>query len=102
MEACGREPGQLGFLVLVGLFRISRPASRVGSRSLLSESDSGCAHSGSEIVGTPRRDESESALATSREAREARKALAEIYGWFTEGFDTQDLREANTLLAQLS
>jgi predicted ATPase len=29
---------------------------------------------------------------------EARRMLAEIYGWFTEGFDTADLREAKTLL----
>jgi hypothetical protein len=28
--------------------------------------------------------------------------LAEIYGWFTEGFDTADLREAKTLLEELS
>lgn len=27
--------------------------------------------------------------------------LAEIYGWFTEGFDTPDLQEATALLAQL-
>ena len=27
--------------------------------------------------------------------------LAEIYGWFTEGFDTPDLQEAKALLAQL-
>ncbi len=24
--------------------------------------------------------------------------LAEVYGWFTEGFDTKDLQEAKTLL----
>jgi predicted ATPase len=29
---------------------------------------------------------------------EARRMLAEIYGWFTEGFDTADLREAKALL----
>jgi len=29
---------------------------------------------------------------------EARKLLAEIYGWFTEGFDTKDLQEAKALL----
>jgi hypothetical protein len=29
-------------------------------------------------------------------------ALAEIYGWFTEGFDTADLRQARTLLEELS
>jgi predicted ATPase len=33
---------------------------------------------------------------------QARQALAEIYGWFTEGFDTTDLREAKALLNQLS
>ena len=33
---------------------------------------------------------------------EARELLAEIYGWFTEGFDTADLREASTLLEELS
>jgi adenylate cyclase len=28
--------------------------------------------------------------------------LAEIYGWFTEGFDTADLKEAKALLEALS
>ncbi len=33
---------------------------------------------------------------------EAHQMLAEIYGWFTEGFDTQDLKDAKALLEQLS
>jgi predicted ATPase len=33
---------------------------------------------------------------------EARQMLAEIYGWFTEGFDTPDLQEAKALLEGLS
>jgi len=33
---------------------------------------------------------------------EALKMLAEIYGWFTEGFDTKDLKEAKALLEELS
>jgi tetratricopeptide (TPR) repeat protein len=33
---------------------------------------------------------------------EARKMLAEIYNWFTEGFDTKDLQEAQGLLEELS
>jgi len=33
---------------------------------------------------------------------EARQMLAEIYGWFTEGFDTGDLKEAVALLEELS
>ena len=28
--------------------------------------------------------------------------LAEIYGWFTEGFDTKDLQEAQALLQELA
>jgi predicted ATPase/class 3 adenylate cyclase len=33
---------------------------------------------------------------------EARELLAPIYGWFTEGFDTADLQEAQALLGELS
>jgi predicted ATPase len=32
---------------------------------------------------------------------EARELLAPIYGWFTEGFDTRDLKEAKALLDEL-
>jgi hypothetical protein len=32
----------------------------------------------------------------------ARDLLAPICGWFTEGFDTQDLRNAKDLLEQLA
>ena len=33
--------------------------------------------------------------------RQARELLAPIYGWFTEGFDTRDLKEAKALLNEL-
>jgi predicted ATPase len=33
---------------------------------------------------------------------EARPLLAETYGWFSEGFDTPDLREAQAFLAELA
>ena len=33
---------------------------------------------------------------------EARELLAPVYGWFTEGFDTLDLKEAKVLLDELS
>jgi predicted ATPase len=33
---------------------------------------------------------------------EARELLAPVYGWFTEGFDTLDLKEAKNLLRELS
>jgi predicted ATPase len=33
---------------------------------------------------------------------EARQLLADIYGWFTESFDTADLQEAKALLDELT
>jgi predicted ATPase len=33
--------------------------------------------------------------------REARELLAPVYGWFTEGFDTRDLKDARALLNEL-
>jgi class 3 adenylate cyclase/predicted ATPase len=42
-------------------------------------------------------------LLAKRDRRvEARAMLAEIYGWFTEGFDTADLKDAKALLDELS
>ena len=33
--------------------------------------------------------------------QQARELLAPVYGWFTERFDTRDLKEANALLEEL-
>jgi predicted ATPase len=33
---------------------------------------------------------------------EAHRLLTEIYGWFTEGFDTADLQDAKALLEGLA
>jgi predicted ATPase len=33
---------------------------------------------------------------------EAHELLAPVYNWFTEGFDTRDLKEAKVLLDELS
>ncbi len=46
--------------------------------------------------GTP------SARPPKRKTSEAHDLLAPIYGWFTEGFDTADLKEAKALLDELS
>ena len=35
-------------------------------------------------------------------AREAYELLAPVYGWFTEGFATKDLKEAKALLGDLA
>jgi class 3 adenylate cyclase/tetratricopeptide (TPR) repeat protein len=41
-------------------------------------------------------------LIDGRQRDAARELLTPIYGWFTEGFDTRDLKEAKTLLDELS
>jgi predicted ATPase len=41
-------------------------------------------------------------LAKQGRRGEAHNMLAEIYGWFTEGFDTPDLKDAKALLDELS
>ena len=41
-------------------------------------------------------------LAKQGKRDEARAMLSDIYGWFTEGFDTADLKDAKALLDELS
>ena len=41
-------------------------------------------------------------LAKQDKREEARAMLAEIYNWFTEGFETADLKDAKALLDELS
>jgi class 3 adenylate cyclase/tetratricopeptide (TPR) repeat protein len=41
-------------------------------------------------------------LSKQSERDEARMMLAEIYNWFSEGFDTEDLKEAKALLDELN
>jgi hypothetical protein len=39
---------------------------------------------------------------TQGRQEEARKLLDEIYGWFIEGFDTANLKEARALLDEMA
>ena len=41
-------------------------------------------------------------LAKQGKRVEARAMLAEVYNWFSEGFDTADLKEAKALLDELN
>ena len=41
-------------------------------------------------------------LAKQGRRDEARAMLGEIYDWFTEGFDTADLKDAKALLDELA
>ena len=52
-----------------------------------------------EVAGTPCRDQPRAAPgATKTNGQKAYDLLAPVYGWFTEGFDTADLKDAKALL----
>jgi tetratricopeptide (TPR) repeat protein len=81
-----------------------------GSTSTVEEEAEECFHKAIEIA---RRQQAKSlelraVMSLSRlwqqqgKKEEARQMLAEIYGWFTEGFDTKDLQEAKALLDELA
>jgi predicted ATPase len=55
-----------------------------------------------EILGTARRNGQARLWRDQGKRKEARDLLAPVYGWFTEGFDTPDLKEANALLDELA
>jgi TOMM system kinase/cyclase fusion protein len=85
--------------------------SRVqGSKSNVQEEAEGYFHKAGEVA---RRQQAKSlelraAMSLARlwqqqgKKDEARQMLADIYGWFTEGFDTADLKEAKALLDSLA
>ena len=54
-----------------------------------------------QIVGAARDHQPCAATREAGQRDQARTMLAEIYGWFTEGFDTADLKDAKTLLDEL-
>ena len=60
-----------------------------------------CSYATGKIIGTPYSDEPGAALERQGKRDEAGDLLAPVYRWFTEGFDTLDLREAKALLDEL-
>ena len=60
-----------------------------------------CASAASQVLGAARLLEPGTPLALQGKVREAYELLVPVYGWFPEGFDTLDLREAKTLLNEL-
>ena len=54
-----------------------------------------------QAVGAARRDIAGSPVAGRGQRAEARDLLAPVYDWFTEGFDTADLKDAKALLDEL-
>jgi predicted ATPase len=54
-----------------------------------------------EDVGSPHIDQPARLWQSQGKRQDAYELLAPVYGWFTEGFDTKDLLEAKSLLAEL-
>ena len=65
------------------------------------------AHSRSRVSNKPKSWELRASMSLARlwrdqgKPQQARELLAPVYGWFTEGFDTLDLKEAKALLDEL-
>ena len=86
-----------------------------GRRNRTTVTRAGCGESGSVFRACARRGakqqakswelraaiEHSAALGDQGKRSEARELLSPIYGWFTEGFDTLDLKEAKALLDEL-
>ena len=70
--------------------------------SLPSASDPHRASPASKIAGIARRPSLARLWGEQGRRAEARDLLAPVYGWFTEGFDTADLKEAKALLDELT
>ena len=76
-----------------------RRSRRSGSR--LSSRRWGSAIAGGPIARITRNDEPRPTAGKQGKRDEARTMLTDIYNWFTEGFDTADLKDAKALLDQL-
>ncbi len=80
-----------------------------GQRSKVDDEAEACFHKALDIARHQQAKSWELRAATSlarlwqqqEKCQEARDLLAPVYGWFTEGFDTADLREAKALLREL-
>ena len=101
MQATGRGVSQAaagGKAVVRG-----RAARGCPGRSLFQSVHQDCPTAEGEVLGAARRDEPGPPLSKpGQTGRSTRLCSHEIYGRFTEGFDTMDLREAKALLDELS
>jgi predicted ATPase len=79
----------------------NKPCRQAAGRGLLSQGHRNRARPGVEVVGATSSVSLARLLARTGRRDEARTMLAEIYGWFTEGFDPADLKDAKALLDEL-
>ena len=78
------------------------PRRRADCRALLSRSGRGSARTKAKSWDAAVTVSLARLLSDGGRRDEARAMLADIYGWFTEGFDTADLKDAKALLDELN
>jgi predicted ATPase len=109
MEKNEEVSAEVGLYRIKGELLLKKESDGRQKKEIESEAES-CFHKSLEVA---RRQKAKSlelqvAMCLSRlwkkqgKKEEAKELLGEIYGWFTEGFDTLDLKEAKTLLEELS
>jgi len=86
------------------LARVRGGGARVGaaSRTRVAAGHRGVAASRTTAVRGPRGNVAAHRTTVVGRRGEGRELLARVYGWFTEGFDTADLKEAKRLLDKLT
>ena len=86
---------------LRGEFLLMHGADSVRCRSGVPPRDRDRTRTARQIVRTPRDDEPGAVVERPASRGRARRRLEDVYGWFTEGFETPDLRAAQLLLTHL-
>ena len=76
-------------------------ASAVEAEESFRQAISSGARARCRLVEAARGDQPRPPLGGAGQTRQAHDLLAPIYGWFTEGFDTADLKDAKALLDEL-
>jgi predicted ATPase len=92
----GAELHRLEAIALIGLNRLEESQSAFETALRVARNQRAKAYELRAAIGLAR------LWAEQGRRAEARDLLAPVYGWFTEGFDTADLKEARTLVAQLA
>jgi class 3 adenylate cyclase/tetratricopeptide (TPR) repeat protein len=89
-------------LRLKGEFLLKRPASDEEAAASFRQAVSVSRHQSTKTWELRATTSLAHLLQNQGKKEEARQMLAQIYGWFTEGFETADLKEAKALLEELS
>jgi predicted ATPase len=109
VEKTGERYWEAELYRLKGELLLRQGTGRGGSRTAPTEEAEACFYQAIQIANRQSAKSLEfravvslSRLLQTQGKKEARQLLVDIYGWFTEGFETKDLKEAKGLLEELS